>query len=233
MLVDLANLLNAFIEDALGATGSFGLTDLDSDGPDYAAPLARFRIALYETLRADGWIPPVNGQRDISQDDAMLEALDEAPSVASVAEDRAVVRAHKRQASESAHTAWAAARDARDASQRRAAGMSTESRPAQQSEPSHDGAAVLIEQMRRAMESRAVIEQAKGILMHTYQLTAEAAWNYLVRTSQLENVKLRTIAYELTESTAKRDGSPQRAEHLSPPGVDGHNASVRNRRPRQ
>ncbi|MCW2617067.1 MAG: uncharacterized protein JWR28_216 [Modestobacter sp.] len=52
--------------------------------------------------------------------------------------------------------------------------------------------------MRRAMASRAVIEQAKGILMERYKITAEQAFTLLTHASQRSNVKLRDIAEELT-----------------------------------
>jgi GAF domain-containing protein len=52
--------------------------------------------------------------------------------------------------------------------------------------------------MRRAMESRAVIEQAKGILMERFKVTSEQAFTLLTHASQRSNVKLRDIAEELT-----------------------------------
>ncbi|GAB2754640.1 GAF and ANTAR domain-containing protein [Amycolatopsis magusensis] len=51
-----------------------------------------------------------------------------------------------------------------------------------------------VTQLRQAMESRAVIEQAKGILMAARGLSADAAFQVLVERSQRENVKLHTIA---------------------------------------
>ena len=51
--------------------------------------------------------------------------------------------------------------------------------------------------MRRAMESRSVIEQAKGILMERYKITAEQAFTLLTHASQRHNVKLRDVAEEL------------------------------------
>ncbi|WP_418190776.1 ANTAR domain-containing protein [Amycolatopsis albispora] len=51
-----------------------------------------------------------------------------------------------------------------------------------------------ITQLRRAMESRAVIEQAKGILMAARGITADQAFQELVDRSQHENVKLHTVA---------------------------------------
>jgi GAF domain-containing protein len=60
--------------------------------------------------------------------------------------------------------------------------------------------------MRRAMASRAVIEQAKGILMERYKVTAEQAFTLLTHASQRGNVKLRDVAEELT-STGVLHGS--------------------------
>jgi len=51
--------------------------------------------------------------------------------------------------------------------------------------------------MRRAMASRGVIEQAKGILMERYKITAEQAFTLLTHASQRTNVKLRDVAEEL------------------------------------
>jgi GAF domain-containing protein len=51
--------------------------------------------------------------------------------------------------------------------------------------------------MRTAMLSRSVIEQAKGILMERYKVTAEQAFTLLTHASQRSNVKLRDVAEEL------------------------------------
>jgi GAF domain-containing protein len=48
--------------------------------------------------------------------------------------------------------------------------------------------------LREAMKSRATIEQAKGILMERHKLTAEIAFDLLVKASQTQNRKLRDIA---------------------------------------
>src|SRR4051794_37189986 len=59
------------------------------------------------------------------------------------------------------------------------------------------------EQMREAMESRAVIEQAKGILMSQQGCDADAAFFLLVRRSQTSHQKLRDVAKALVaEMTA-------------------------------
>jgi hypothetical protein len=50
------------------------------------------------------------------------------------------------------------------------------------------------DQLREAMDSRAVIDQAKGALMLRYGLDASAAFELLRRWSQTSNTKVRTIA---------------------------------------
>jgi hypothetical protein len=60
------------------------------------------------------------------------------------------------------------------------------------------------EDVRHAMEvisaSRPTIEQAKGVLMMTYALDAEAAFELLRRYSQRENIKVRDVARSVVES---------------------------------
>jgi GAF domain-containing protein len=58
--------------------------------------------------------------------------------------------------------------------------------------------------MRRAMASRSVIEQAKGILMERYKITAEQAFTLLTHASQRSNVKLRDVSEELTTTGVLR-----------------------------
>jgi GAF domain-containing protein len=55
--------------------------------------------------------------------------------------------------------------------------------------------------MRLAMESRAMIEQAKGVLMAQRHVTAEQAFEILREASQRYNRKLRDIASGIVEST--------------------------------
>jgi AmiR/NasT family two-component response regulator len=50
------------------------------------------------------------------------------------------------------------------------------------------------------MESRAVIEQAKGVLMGQRQCDAEEAFDILVKLSQQSNRKLREVAQALLDS---------------------------------
>jgi GAF domain-containing protein len=55
----------------------------------------------------------------------------------------------------------------------------------------------LAAQLREAMKSRAAIEQAKGILMERHKLTAQTAFDVLVKASQTQNRKLREVAEAL------------------------------------
>lgn len=57
-----------------------------------------------------------------------------------------------------------------------------------------------IEQLEQAMVTRAVIEQAKGVLMAVHSCTADEAFSMLVKQSQKENVKLRDVAKNLLDS---------------------------------
>ncbi|MGH2684555.1 MAG: ANTAR domain-containing protein [Actinomycetota bacterium] len=59
------------------------------------------------------------------------------------------------------------------------------------------------EHMKRAMESRAVIEQAKGILMAQRRCGASEAFDVLVAASQRENMKLRIVAERIVEGISR------------------------------
>jgi GAF domain-containing protein len=61
--------------------------------------------------------------------------------------------------------------------------------------------------MRLAMESRAVIEQAKGVLMAQRRLDAEAAFEVLREASQRYNRKLRDIALGIVQAAS--EGGPR------------------------
>jgi GAF domain-containing protein len=58
------------------------------------------------------------------------------------------------------------------------------------------------EQLQVAMQSRAVIEQAKGILMGQRRCSADEAFNTLVHLSQEANRKLRDVAQVLVDEVA-------------------------------
>jgi GAF domain-containing protein len=51
--------------------------------------------------------------------------------------------------------------------------------------------------LQTALESRAVIDQAKGILMERHKLSADQAFQVLARISMQKNIKLRLVAEEL------------------------------------
>ena len=65
----------------------------------------------------------------------------------------------------------------------------------------HDRLAEQARNMRLAMESRAVIEQAKGVLMAQRRVDADGAFEILRDASQRYNRKLREIAAGIVEST--------------------------------
>jgi AmiR/NasT family two-component response regulator len=52
-------------------------------------------------------------------------------------------------------------------------------------------------QMRAATVARAVIEQAKGMLMERFKVDADEAFTLLTHASQETNIKLRDVAAEL------------------------------------
>ena len=62
----------------------------------------------------------------------------------------------------------------------------------------------LSERLGEAMHSRAVIEQAKGMLMAAQHCHEDTAFELLVRASQRENVKLREIARRIVDGATQR-----------------------------
>jgi len=54
--------------------------------------------------------------------------------------------------------------------------------------------------LQTALESRAVIDQAKGILMERHKLTADQAFQLLAQVSMHRNRKLRTVAEDLVRT---------------------------------
>ena len=63
----------------------------------------------------------------------------------------------------------------------------------------YDTTATLAQHMQTAMQSRAVIEQAKGIIMGDRRCSADEAFEILVKVSQDSNRKLRDVATALVE----------------------------------
>jgi GAF domain-containing protein len=66
----------------------------------------------------------------------------------------------------------------------------------------YQSTATFAEDMRRAMETRAVIEQAKGIIIGQQHCTPERAFELLTRLSQSSHRKLRDCAADMVASTA-------------------------------
>jgi GAF domain-containing protein len=57
--------------------------------------------------------------------------------------------------------------------------------------------------LQRALESRAIIDQAKGILMARHGVSADEAFDMISRQSQLTNRKVRDIAAELAADAGR------------------------------
>lgn len=60
-----------------------------------------------------------------------------------------------------------------------------------------DSCLAQISQLERALETRDIIGQAKGVLMARQRITADTAFELLVRASQRTNIKVRDVAAEL------------------------------------
>jgi GAF domain-containing protein len=74
----------------------------------------------------------------------------------------------------------------------------------------------LTEQLNKALVSRAVIDQAKGIIMRTSRVDADQAFELLKQQSQHENRKLRDVAQDLVDQqTRTLRGAARPAERPS------------------
>lgn len=71
-----------------------------------------------------------------------------------------------------------------------------EPRPAEDTDALHRE----VEQLRQALETRPVIDLARGALMASFQLSSQDAWNVLVTVSQHSNSKLRQVAEKVLDS---------------------------------
>jgi hypothetical protein len=58
----------------------------------------------------------------------------------------------------------------------------------------------ILAELQQKLESLPTIEQAKGILMARFSLDAERAFSLLVRWSQVNNLKLRSISDALVDA---------------------------------
>ena len=63
-------------------------------------------------------------------------------------------------------------------------------------------------QLRRALASHAVVDQAIGVLRAVYGLSSEQAWDVLERVSQHANIKLRGVAAHVVRWSG-RGGLPE------------------------
>jgi AmiR/NasT family two-component response regulator len=60
------------------------------------------------------------------------------------------------------------------------------------------------EQLGRTLASRAVIDQARGMVMALAPCSSDRAWDLLVDVSQHRNIKLRDVAAALVATTKDR-----------------------------
>lgn len=77
-----------------------------------------------------------------------------------------------------------------------------------------------VEHLRRALTSRASIDQAKGIVMARHGCDAEQAFDTLARLSQEQNLKLRDLAAVLVERVC-RGGALERVDGGRPDDAEG------------
>ncbi|NGO70201.1 ANTAR domain-containing protein [Streptomyces sp. SB3404] len=69
-------------------------------------------------------------------------------------------------------------------------------------------------QLHRALDSRAVIDQARGMIMALAPCSSGAAWHVLVDVSQHANVKLRDVAHAMVSAGAGQPMPPELQDHL-------------------
>jgi GAF domain-containing protein len=74
----------------------------------------------------------------------------------------------------------------------------------------YETTATLAEQMKQAMATRAVIEQAKGIVMRDRGCSADEAFEALALLSQQTHTKLRDVAQKLVDQVSQAPGDAQR-----------------------
>jgi len=79
--------------------------------------------------------------------------------------------------------------------------------------------AQITEAVAAITEQRAVIEQAKGMLMFIYGIDADAAFGLLRRQSQNHNIKLRLIAEQIAKGLLELSASGPAARRLGADGV--------------
>jgi serine phosphatase RsbU (regulator of sigma subunit) len=85
--------------------------------------------------------------------------------------------------------------------------------------------------VRTAMRNRAVIEQAKGVLVERLRITPDQGFDHLVRLSQRTNIKLIEIAAAIVGTTAPDPNAPD-VIHLIDDELSQHVAQTRDREKR-
>lgn len=108
----------------------------------------------------------------------------------SVDEDRAVIRGRSRRAQGTANSPQARATSARDEAQR-ALDLAV-------------SALAEADGLRRAMQTRADIDMAKGILMERHRISAQEAFDMLKAHSQKHHAKLVDVARAVVAATTER-----------------------------
>ncbi|MBC9713427.1 ANTAR domain-containing protein [Streptomyces sp. TRM66268-LWL] len=81
-------------------------------------------------------------------------------------------------------------------------------------------------QLRRAMETRPVIDMARGVLMASFALNPDDAWSVLVEVSQHSNTKLHRLAQDLVDSVTGGALPPDVRQMLAA-AVEAHTAAGR------
>ncbi|MEV4038568.1 ANTAR domain-containing protein [Streptomyces umbrinus] len=71
------------------------------------------------------------------------------------------------------------------------------------------------EQLKHAMESRPVIDMARGVLMVGFVCCPEDAWEILVGVSQYANVKLRKVAEAVAGAASGEPMPEDLQDHLA------------------
>ncbi|MEU0031311.1 ANTAR domain-containing protein [Streptomyces sp. NPDC006335] len=71
------------------------------------------------------------------------------------------------------------------------------------------------EQLKRAMESRPVIDMARGVLAAGYGCPPQEAWEILVTVSRQTDTQLRTVAEAVTQAATGTSMPEHLQEHLA------------------
>jgi hypothetical protein len=179
----MADLLGEFFSELMGYRSVYGLDRLgELMTPAEAEAIIRLRLRIAEQFLSRGWSAPDAELASLQNDRALLEERDDEAAL--------LLPLGEALSGQPQHTPDGQA-------------------PRDDKPDSPTPAEVELNQLREAMASRAVIEQAKGIAMERYGLPATTAWSWLVRTSQQRNEKLRQLAQQLVDSVAgaPSDGS--------------------------